>query len=159
MEQQNSSTKSNRGTRILVVGLCCIDEIDYVDKFPAEDSDTRIFEQTLSLGGNAANSVTVLSQLNTNCELFASIPANNSTLESLIKPTRICIQNCVRRPGTDIPKSTVILNRINGSRTVLHYRGSIPELTAEEFIEIFDDKLDNYSWIHFEGRNCDEIKK
>lgn len=32
-------------SRILVVGLCCVDVVLFADKFPFEDSDTRIYER------------------------------------------------------------------------------------------------------------------
>lgn len=31
--------------RILLVGLCCLDVCNYVEKYPAEDTDNRVFEQ------------------------------------------------------------------------------------------------------------------
>lgn len=67
--------------KILVVGLCCIDTVNYIRKFPPEDSDTRVFDQRSTLGGNAANTSAILNQLDSNCyELFASVPASNIML-------------------------------------------------------------------------------
>lgn len=69
--------------KVLVVGLCCIDLVNYVQKYPVEDSDTRVFEQITALGGNATNSCVVLNQLDPNgYELFASVPEKkNMVLE------------------------------------------------------------------------------
>ncbi|KHN84709.1 Ketohexokinase [Toxocara canis] len=63
---------------ILVVGLTCIDVVNYVNSYPLEDSDNRVMKQVWSLGGNAANNVTVLNQLNSHTTLFSALPADNS---------------------------------------------------------------------------------
>jgi hypothetical protein len=39
---------------------------------------------------------------------------------------------------------------VNGSRTILHFRGDLPELNAKDFIDCFPS-LDSFSWFHFEG--------
>lgn len=62
-----------------------------------------------------------------------------------------------------VPISTVIINRLNkeGSRTILHHRGNMPEVNAQEFIDIFPflgGEEDPYGWVHFEGRNFHQIK-
>jgi sugar/nucleoside kinase (ribokinase family) len=40
----------------------------------------------------------------------------------------------------------------------LHFRGDLPELTVEEFIKEYPN-FDDYSWVHFEGRNFKETPK
>jgi hypothetical protein len=35
---------------VLVVGLCCVDIVNYVDGYPPEDSDRRVLEQVWSAG-------------------------------------------------------------------------------------------------------------
>ena len=51
--------------------------------------------------------------------------------------------------NTPTPVSTVLINSQTGSRTILHFRGTMRELTFEDF----KDKicLADYSWVHFEG--------
>lgn len=87
--------------KILVVGLCCIDHVNYVDGFPVEDTDNRVFERYTSLGGNAANNVTILRQLNHHTELFASLPpsasANGQMVDGLITQAGIDVSKCIRR--------------------------------------------------------------
>jgi len=140
------------------VGLCCLDSVCYVEKYPEEDSDTRVFDHQTTLGGNACNSCVVLAQLDpTGFELFTSLPSDNPILNSLLAERRINIRR-LERPAASIPISTCIINQTSGSRTILHYRGDLPELTAAEFAVEFPD-LDRYSWIHFEGRNFDETKR
>jgi len=70
------------------------------------------------------------------------------------------VDRCVRRDAdvegrsVDVPMSTIIVNRKNNaSRTILHYRGNLPELSAEEFIREFGGviAMEGISWVHFEG--------
>uniref|UniRef100_A0A915NA71 Uncharacterized protein n=1 Tax=Meloidogyne javanica TaxID=6303 RepID=A0A915NA71_MELJA len=146
------------GKRVLIVGLCCLDVVSYLDNFPVEDSDNRVFDSRICLGGNATNSTIVFNQLSSkcndiNCELFAALPNNNKLVDELIEKSGINIGKSVRRVNSECPLSTVIINKNNGSRTILHYRGNLEEITFEEFSnafgqEIRDGKLD---WIHFEA--------
>uniref|UniRef100_A0AC34RMT0 Ketohexokinase n=1 Tax=Panagrolaimus sp. JU765 TaxID=591449 RepID=A0AC34RMT0_9BILA len=145
--------------KILIVGLCCIDTVNYVEKYPEEDSDVRVMEQNCCLGGNSTNTATVLRQFTENVQLCASLLKEDLLLNQLLKESKIDYSSSIIRndPNISIPHSTVICNTTNGSRTVLHYRGNLPEITATEFKEKFPNGFGNYSWIHFEGRNFEQI--
>ncbi|XP_078046269.1 ketohexokinase isoform X2 [Augochlora pura] len=56
--------------------------------------------------------------------------------------------------GIGCPTSTVILSQSTGSRTILHHNPSMPELVLKNFEQL---RLQDYSWIHFEGRNLNEV--
>lgn len=56
--------------------------------------------------------------------------------------------------GIGCPISTVILSLSSGSRTILHHNPCLPELTLKDFEQL---RLGDYSWIHFEGRNLNEV--
>uniref|UniRef100_A0AC34GUT1 Carbohydrate kinase PfkB domain-containing protein n=1 Tax=Panagrolaimus sp. ES5 TaxID=591445 RepID=A0AC34GUT1_9BILA len=150
--------------KTLIVGLCCIDVVNYVKIFPAQDSDTRVFDMRTCLGGNAANTATVLTQLTPNIQLCASLPTGNLLLEQLLKEAKIDTTPCFWRQEEEedkqysIPQSTVIVNETSATRTVLHYRGDLPEISSAEFQSKFSSGFEEYSWIHFEGRNFDEIE-
>ncbi|KAL7075174.1 hypothetical protein ACQ4LE_005618 [Meloidogyne hapla] len=154
------------GRKVVIVGLCCLDIVNYVNNFPVEDSDNRVFDSRICLGGNATNSTIVFNQLSSklkdiNCELFAALPINNKLVTELIEKSGINIGKSPRRVNSEFPVSTVIINQNNGSRTILHYRGNLEEITFEEFYNVFaqqirDGKID---WIHFEGRNFTQVHK
>ncbi|CAD5205421.1 unnamed protein product [Bursaphelenchus okinawaensis] len=144
--------------KILVVGLCCIDVVNYVQIYPKEDSDTRVFEMETVLGGNAANNCTVLKQIAPeDTVLCAALPENDATLKDLLKQYKLKVIR-IKRPNCRVPVSTCVVNISNGSRTILHYRGDLPEINADEFEETFPN-FDDFSWIHFEGRNFDQLAK
>uniref|UniRef100_A0A7E4V0C1 PfkB domain-containing protein n=1 Tax=Panagrellus redivivus TaxID=6233 RepID=A0A7E4V0C1_PANRE len=147
---------------ILLVGLCCIDEVNIVKKYPNEDSETRIFEKYLTLGGNVANSAVVARQLTSQVQVCASLPIANPQLTALLDAAKIDTTLSIPRtdPKTEVPVSTCILNETAGSRTVFHYRGNLPEIEADEFVRrvVKDEVLSKVGWIHFEGRNFDHLE-
>ncbi|XP_028581178.2 ketohexokinase isoform X4 [Podarcis muralis] len=59
--------------RVLCVGLVCLDIISVVERYPAEDSDTRCLSQRWQRGGNASNTCTVLALLGAPCAFMGSL--------------------------------------------------------------------------------------
>ncbi|KAH7695665.1 hypothetical protein AAVH_37272, partial [Aphelenchoides avenae] len=135
--------------KILVVGVCCVDIVNYVDKYPEEDTDNRGVDQLIALGGNATNTCAVLSQLNDHSNLCVAMPSDNPLFDSLMAKSGINTNHCIRREKGEVPLSTVIVNLEHGTRTILHYDGEIAEPSAEEFRRKFPD-LVGFSWVHFE---------
>ena len=43
------------------------------------------------------------------------------------------------------------------SRTIIHTNKNLPELTVKQFRSLIEGNLENYTWVHFEGRNKDSI--
>ena len=60
----------------------------------------------------------------------------------------------IRYEGHVCPNSVVISNVTSGSRTIVHTNLGLPELTLEDFKRL---DLENYSWVHLEGRNKDTV--
>lgn len=64
---------------VLCVGLVCLDIVNTVDHYPKEDEDIRATGQKWAKGGNAANTLSVLAQLETpeeggrHCELLCTL--------------------------------------------------------------------------------------
>ncbi|HHT00915.1 MAG TPA: carbohydrate kinase, partial [Thiomicrospira sp.] len=51
------------------------------------------------------------------------------------------------------PSSYVTLNAQNGHRTIVHYR-DLPEVSFDFFAKI---EIEEYDWLHFEGRNTTQL--
>lgn len=137
--------------KILCVGLVCMDLIQMCEAFPKEDSDQRCLEQRWQRGGNASNNCTVLSQLGAPCEFFGTVSKGVFADYVLndFRELNISCENCIVHENCDFPLSSVIINKVNGSRTIIHSNRNLPELTAEDFHKL---DISKYSWIHFEGR-------
>ena len=145
--------------RILSVGLVCLDTVNVVKTFPVEDTDQRTVDQYQARGGNANNSASVLAEIGERVEYFGTLAADTlelAVIERDWKAVGIIAENCPRHAGFLCPNSSIIVNESTGSRTIIHTNKDLPEPTPEEF-EALD--LDLYSWIHFEGRNMENVKK
>jgi len=147
--------------RVLCVGLVCLDEVNVVKSYPIEDTDQRSIERYTARGGNASNSSTVLASIGEAVECFATLGASKPRELELIKEDfdkhNIFHDNCPVMDGCDTPVSAVIVNAQNGSRTIIHTNKNLPELTVKQFRSLIEGNLENYSWVHFEGRNKDSI--
>lgn len=142
---------------ILGIGIATLDIINLVDGYPREDTEVRALEQHARRGGNATNTLVVLSQRGHECAwggVVADEPDGVRILDDLAKH-RIDTRHCrVERTGK-VPTSYIALNRRNGSRTIIHYR-DLPEFGFEDFARIDPSSFD---WIHFEGRNVAETER
>lgn len=142
--------------RILCVGMCVLDIIHVCETYPEEDTDKRCIRGHWQRGGNASNNCTVLAQLKAPCE-FLGVLSNSTAFQFLQKDCNkrnIFVNNC---PTVDLdpPFSSVILNQLNGSRTIIHSNPDFPILKCNDFQKI---NLFLYKWIHFEARNLDEVQ-
>lgn len=139
---------------ILAVGIATLDIINTVDAYPTEDDEVRALAQRISRGGNATNTLVVLSQLGHACR-WAGVVANEKDGERILddlKHHRIGLHAVQTEPTGKVPTSYVTLNQRNGSRTIVHYR-DIPEYASETFRRI---ALADIDWLHFEGRNIEQ---
>lgn len=66
-------------------------------------------------------------------------------------------EHCPLIPGCICPNSCVIVNAKTASRTIIHTNKNLPELSLAQFQHNID--LNLYDWIHFEGRNLDNVKQ
>ncbi|XP_045173333.2 ketohexokinase-like [Mercenaria mercenaria] len=149
------------GKKIMCVGLCCVDIISVVQSFPVEDTDQRSLDYYWRRGGNAANSTTVLALLGSNVEFMGTLVKSQEYgfLKTDFEAFNVSIGNCAVYDEGNIrcPVAVVIVNKQNGSRTIMAALNNIAELRYEDFERV---SLENYRWIHFEGRNnVDTIKQ
>jgi ketohexokinase len=142
--------------QILAVGVATLDIINEVAAYPEEDSELRALSQRVQRGGNATNTLVVLSQLGHSCVwggVLADGPGAAVVLEELQR-YRIGTAYCRRVPQGAMPTSTVTLSRASGSRTIVHFR-DLPEYDLEHFSRI---PLQGLQWLHFEGRDVNATR-
>jgi len=136
---------------ILLVGNCVLDEVWQLEQYPGQDDEVRALGKSRVLGGNACNTAQILAQLGEDVELVSSL-ARDSAAEWVLKALSdrgISTRFCPQITGFSTPQSTIWLDSSNGSRTIVHYR-NLPELSLSELHQI---PIQQYNWIHFEGRN------
>jgi len=139
--------------RVLGVGVATLDCVQVVKNYPVIDSEQRADQQYLWRGGNASNTLSVLSQLGEQCSLFATL-ADDVFAERIcsdLEHYNIDYSFCPRIANTQSPTSHILLSSESGSRNITHYR-NLRELTEQDSDAIDFSKWD---WIHFEGRNIE----
>jgi ketohexokinase len=139
--------------QVLGVGVATLDIIDSLSDYPQEDSEQRALARCSRCGGNAANTLVVLSQLGYDCSwagTLADDAAAGQIVESL-EAHAVDLRWARRYRGGSSPVSHILLSRRTASRTIVHFR-DLPEFSAEDFAAI---DLSPYDWLHFEGRHVD----
>lgn len=132
-----------------------MDEVLTVQRLPRENEEIRALKKRRVLGGNACNSAQILAQLGDKVSLISSLADDHLSHWIDDELDRIGIEHhlCPRSNDYVTPLSTILLKRDNGSRTIVHYR-DLPELQTEDLQRI---ALNNFSWIHVEGRNIEVL--
>jgi len=140
----------------LGIGSATLDIINLVESYPPEDAEVRALDQRISRGGNATNTLVVLSQLGHSCAwggVIADEPDSQRILADLAAQG-IGAAACVRHAGGKAPTSYICVSRATGSRTIVHYR-DLPEFSCADFRGI---DLSGWDWVHFEGREPRETR-
>lgn len=142
-------------SNILGIGIATLDIINTVANYPVEDSKNRVLQRRINRGGNAANTLVVLSQLGHQCAwggVVTDKPDGQFVVADL-HAHHIDTRACRLEKHADMPTSYILLNQRNGSRTIVHYR-NLPEFTYADFQTI---DLSNFEWLHCEGRNVTDM--
>ncbi|WP_319381891.1 PfkB family carbohydrate kinase [Thiomicrorhabdus sp.] len=141
--------------KILGIGNAVLDTLLTVDHFPEENEELRAQQKKQLVGGNINNSLYVLSQLGHQCAICTSVAADQEAKQLLsgIKARNIDTKHVQTFIKGRTPHSFVTLNQHNGSRTIVHYR-DLPEVGFDFFAKI---EIEEYDWLHFEGRNMEHL--
>ncbi len=144
--------------KILGVGIATLDIINRVERYPEEDGEVRVLSQRRCRGGNATNTLTVLSQLGHDCAWAGVLPQSPDAdyIEEVLRGRQIDLRHVHRLTAGRLPTSYITISEENGSRTIMHLR-DLPEYRAEWFLETVEPR--DFQWIHFEGRDTDELEK
>jgi len=140
-------------SRILCVGIATMDIINHVAEYPAEDSELRALSQSRRMGGNAANTATLLAQLGHTVSWVGNLGLGSEIVERTFQHYGVDAGSAVRMAAGGIPTSYVTLSESTGSRSIVHHR-DLPEYEADAFRRL---DLSRYDWVHFEGRAVDQL--
>ncbi|XP_069371285.1 ketohexokinase isoform X4 [Paralichthys olivaceus] len=148
----------NQKKKILCVGLVCLDIINVVEKYPEEDTDSRCLSQRWQRGGNASNSCTVLSSLGASCSFMGSLSAGPVAdfIVADFTHRAIDVSAVIWQVKGQTPCACCVVCPSTGSRTVVLSDMNLPDVTAADFSKV---ELDQFKWIHWEGRNAEEQVK
>ncbi|KAJ4358596.1 uncharacterized protein N0V89_003180 [Didymosphaeria variabile] len=163
---------SDYDNHIVCIGAVYIDTILTVPHFPIEDEKLRAKKLIKRRGGNPANTLEVLQQLNSHAggqnaefnklHLCSVLPAKESAAKHFIQQSLPGVDidgSAVFREGEkEAASSYIIQNEQTLSRTIVSIN-QLSEMTAEEFGEKVLQMARNQAglkweepWFHFEGR-------
>jgi ketohexokinase len=140
--------------KVLGIGNATLDIIHVVARYPNENEEIRCRRRFVRRGGNATNTLVVLSQLGITCS-WAGVLVNNADGQVILDDLRrygVDTAPCRCLDSGSVPISAVLLSEHTGSRSIIHYR-DLPEYASGDFESI---ELDAFDWLHFEGRNVVE---
>jgi len=140
---------------ILGIGNSLTDHVSIVTHYPQENSEQRAQTIYQQLGGNCTNTLNVLAQCHHQCSLVSTI-ANDAEGKSLIhalQQRKINTQHLQTIQKGTTPRSQVWVSADTGSRTIVHYR-DLAEVSFEHFARI---EIEQFDWLHFEGRNIEQV--
>jgi len=142
---------------ILAVGIATVDIINTVERYPYEDSETRASHHRTTRGGNATNTLSVLSQLDHHCHWAGTLidEPDSQVISQNLAQYNINTAACKRLAEGKMPTSYITHNLQTASRTIVHHR-DCPEYGFDSFRQI---NLSSFDWIHFEGRNINETER
>ncbi len=144
-------------SRILAIGIATVDIINDVAEYPAQDTEVRALSQRITRGGNATNTLVVLSQLGHQVSwggVIADDADRAHILADLVLHQVDLSAVRLQSPGKN-PTSYILRSRANGSRSIVHYR-DLEEFSCADFAAI---DLSVFDWLHFEGRNIAETEQ
>lgn len=142
---------------VLGIGIATLDILNFVDRYPAEDEELRAHAQQIRRGGNATNTLVVLSQLGHDCA-WAGVLAQDADSRFIVDELSgygIDLSHCRRASDGRTPVSYVTVSRSSGSRTIVHYR-DLAEFGYDDFAAMDCHAFD---WLHFEGRNVADTRR
>lgn len=141
--------------KILGIGNLVLDTLLFCNQYPSEDAEVRAQQRQFKLGGNTANSLYVLSQLGHQTSIVTTLATDHQAkqLKKTLEDYRIDTQHIQRFIKGSTPTSYVLLSQETGTRTITHFR-DLPECDFDHFAKI---EIEDYDWLHFEGRNIEAL--
>ncbi|MEA3406177.1 MAG: PfkB family carbohydrate kinase [Pseudomonadota bacterium] len=142
--------------KVLGIGNAVLDIVLKVPHALHDDEELRASQRHIQVGGNVSNSLYILSQLGHQASLCTTTGGDAEAKQLLtgLKERQVNTEHVQRFIKGRTPTSYVSLNAENGHRAIVHYR-DLPELSFDHFAKI---EIEEYDWLHFEGRNIENLK-
>eukprot|EP00928_Gymnodinium_smaydae_P066174 TRINITY_DN4921_c0_g2_i1.p1 TRINITY_DN4921_c0_g2~~TRINITY_DN4921_c0_g2_i1.p1 ORF type:complete len:406 (+),score=81.18 TRINITY_DN4921_c0_g2_i1:64-1281(+) len=166
---QSASLSAAVGTapseRILVYGNLCLDNVFEVSTFPEEDSTQRALGARRSIGGNGANSTSVLAELRgaASCVSWLGAVPRTSDADTIfalstMKAAGVDTSLVEEVGGDALPSSFVIACKDTCSRTIVSTRQGVREMSVAHFEKAVHRAFEEAPrrglprWCHLEAR-------
>lgn len=152
MSSSSSTTKikTNNNKKVLGLGVCGIDLLAYVDKYPHADAKIRTSDFKVQGGGNAGNTLTGLSRLGVPAEIMTKVgdDAYGKMIVDELAGDGLETGHIIRKAGISSPFTYVIVESEGQTRTCIHTPSE--DMTEEEITPAL---LEGIDFLHLDGRN------
>jgi sulfofructose kinase len=117
---------------VLGVGAYCIDYLCTVSRFPAEDEKLEADDIDVQGGGNIATACVAVARLGGNACYHGTVGKDDITEQILgdLMNEGVNIENVNIEEGRN-PLSLVVVNPVNGSRTIIYRKKGMPSFGAD----------------------------
>jgi sugar/nucleoside kinase (ribokinase family) len=135
--------------------------------FPVEDLGHRSTAARWRRGGGGAVTASTLAALlsedaSPGSVEYCCVFGNDCQSQFLAKEFEkggVVVKDCQFSKDHGTPTATVILNEGNGSKTTLRSDPGIPDVSLPHFREKFLKRLNDFDWVHFEGKNVHNVTR
>jgi sulfofructose kinase len=140
-------TDNGAGAFVMCVGAAALDLVLDVERLPAEDGRTRATSAILAGGGPAATAAVAMSRLGTRVSFVGSVGADDAgrLIREGLARENVDVTNLRTVDGATSTMSAGIVRSASGSRTLVAYPGSSPEIDVTPEVEAVSRAA---SWIH-----------
>jgi len=131
----------------MCVGAAALDLVLDVETLPAEDGRTRAVSAILAGGGPAASAAVALSRLGTRVAFVGSVGADDAgqLIREGLARENMDLANMRTVDGATSPMSAGLVRSASGSRALVAFPGSAPEIVVTPGVEAMSRAA---SWIH-----------
>jgi sulfofructose kinase len=139
---------------VLAVGLCTVDYLGVVDRYPPLDRKEELSTFSIQGGGPAATGAATLANLGIPTRFVSKLgdDALGLTARASLEEAGVDCGGIVVAPGAVSPLSFVAVDGESGKRTVFWTRGSVGRLNADE---VQSDLLDEAEVLLIDGHHPD----
>ncbi len=122
---------------VLGVGQCCMDYLALADGFPRENTKREAIELAVEGGGQVATALVSLARLGIGTRMIGIVADDRDGTEIIrrFQDEGVSTEFMVVRKGGLSQRSFIIVNRQNGTRTILWQKPTVGVLSAEDIKE------------------------
>jgi sugar/nucleoside kinase (ribokinase family) len=132
---------------VVCVGLATLDTILLVPRLPESDGHVLVGERAVAGGGPAATAAVALARLGVATAFIGAVGDDKAgdTIRAGLAREGVDIRELQVVAGALSPQSTILVEKSDGSRAILHHPGSVPPLDLSASARSLAERA---QWVH-----------
>jgi len=112
-----------RGYDVLGLGCCAVDDLLYVQDYPAPDGKAEVLRRERHCGGLTATALVAAARLGARCAYAGTLGEDDDSdfVRQTLKREGIDIRHVVHREGTGPVRSVIVVDEIRGTRNIFYH--------------------------------------